>query len=244
MSPDCRSHDVIDHWRSTYVLNKSTLVLEGVTLAQVVELVVEVLVDLAGSAVLDEQAAEDTQTTHPHNLTVIQHISTLSLEHSLGPLSPCCHPKPCISLRLPPLSAALSWCFGANLRWHSSIGGTLPLTETTVTSNAAGGGQLPGAGTRVHSDGLLDNEAIGDELADGLAGVGVGDLVDLIWVEPDLALAAVGDAGGQALLGAEIDPTGAIVSAIQYSGGLTGRGRRRCAVRSLRSRPGALRAAV
>lgn len=52
------------------MLNKGTLVLEGVTLAQVVELVVEVLVDLASGAVLDEQAAEDTQTTHPHDLTV------------------------------------------------------------------------------------------------------------------------------------------------------------------------------
>jgi hypothetical protein len=45
-------------------------VLEGVTLAQVVELVVKVLVNLAGSAVLDKETAEDTQTAHPHDLTV------------------------------------------------------------------------------------------------------------------------------------------------------------------------------
>jgi hypothetical protein len=50
------------------VFNECTLVLEGVTLAEVVELVVEVLVDLAGGAVLDEQAAEHTQTAHPHHL--------------------------------------------------------------------------------------------------------------------------------------------------------------------------------
>lgn len=50
------------------MLDEGTLVLEGVTLAQVVELVVEVLVDLAGGAVLDQQAAEDTETAHPHNL--------------------------------------------------------------------------------------------------------------------------------------------------------------------------------
>jgi hypothetical protein len=37
----------------TYVLNQCSLVLEGVTLAQVVEFVVEVLVDLATSTVLD-----------------------------------------------------------------------------------------------------------------------------------------------------------------------------------------------
>lgn len=54
----------------TYVLNEGTLVLEGVTLAQVVELVVEVLVDLAGSTVLDQQAAEDTELAHPLDLAV------------------------------------------------------------------------------------------------------------------------------------------------------------------------------
>ena len=58
----------------TYMLDECTLVLERVTLAQVVEFVIEVLVDLASRAVLDEQAAEDTQTTHPHDLT-IHHIS-------------------------------------------------------------------------------------------------------------------------------------------------------------------------
>ena len=52
------------------MLDERTLVLEGVTLAQVVELVVQVLIDLAGGAVLDEQAAEHTQTTHPHDLAV------------------------------------------------------------------------------------------------------------------------------------------------------------------------------
>ena len=44
--------------------------LESVTLAEVVELVVEVLVDLAGGAVLDEQAAQDAETTHPHHLAI------------------------------------------------------------------------------------------------------------------------------------------------------------------------------
>lgn len=38
----------------TYVLNERTLVLEGVTLGGVVELVVEVLVNLAGGTVLDK----------------------------------------------------------------------------------------------------------------------------------------------------------------------------------------------
>lgn len=60
----------------TYMLNKSTLVLEGVTLAQVVELVVKVLVDLAGGTVLDQQTAEDTKTAHPHDLAA--HCQQLS----------------------------------------------------------------------------------------------------------------------------------------------------------------------
>jgi hypothetical protein len=58
------------------VLDECTLVLEGVTLAQVVELVVEVLVNLASGAILDEQAAEDTQTTHPHDLSVSKTLET------------------------------------------------------------------------------------------------------------------------------------------------------------------------
>ena len=54
----------------TYVLDKGTLVLEGVTLAQVVELVVEVLVDLAGGTVLDQETAENTLAAHPDDLAV------------------------------------------------------------------------------------------------------------------------------------------------------------------------------
>ncbi len=52
------------------MLNEGTLVLKGVTLAQVVELVVQVLVDLAVVAVLDEKAAENTETAHPEDLAV------------------------------------------------------------------------------------------------------------------------------------------------------------------------------
>lgn len=54
----------------TYVLNEGTLVLEGVTLAQVVELVVEVLVDLAGGTVADEETTENTHAAHPEDLAI------------------------------------------------------------------------------------------------------------------------------------------------------------------------------
>ena len=38
------------------------------------------------------------------------------------------------------------------------------------------------------SDGLLDNKTVLDQLPDVLPGVGIGDLVDLIGVKPDLKL--------------------------------------------------------
>lgn len=55
------------------MFDEGPLVLECVTLAEVVELVVEVLVDLATSTVLDEEAAQDTEAAHPEDLTVRQH---------------------------------------------------------------------------------------------------------------------------------------------------------------------------
>lgn len=62
------------------MLNEGTLVLEGVTLAAVVQLVVEVLVDLAAGTVLDEKTAEDSEAAHPENLAGHTSVgSTLAL---------------------------------------------------------------------------------------------------------------------------------------------------------------------
>lgn len=58
----------------------------------------------------------------------------------------------------------------------------------------------------MHGDLLADDETVGHELADCLAGVCVGDFIHFIGVEPDLALAAANDGGREALLGTEIDP--------------------------------------
>jgi hypothetical protein len=66
----------------TYVLNQSTLVLEGVTLAQVVELVVEVLVDLAGGTVADEETTENTHAAHPEDLAVEREKHHISMDCS------------------------------------------------------------------------------------------------------------------------------------------------------------------
>ena len=193
------------------MLNKGTLVLEGVTLAQVVELVVEVLVDLAGGTVLDEQTTEDTLAAHPDDLAVD------NLSASVSPTVP-------FLLHLPPISILLlrrqdtssSFHLGERLviPGHTSVLGTLSLTETTVATLTAGLVQLPGARARVHGNGLADDEAIGDELADGLARVGVGDLAGLVRVEPDLALTAADNCGSQALLSTEVDPVDGVLSAI------------------------------
>jgi hypothetical protein len=58
----------------------------------------------------------------------------------------------------------------------------------------------------VHGDGLADDKSICDELSDGLTGVGVRDLADLIRIKPDLSLSAAHDGGRQALLSGEVDP--------------------------------------
>ena len=66
--------------------------------------------------------------------------------------------------------------------------------------------QFPSTRTRVHRDLLADNEAIRHELADRLAGIGVGDFVDFVRVEPDLALATAYNRGREPLLCTQVDP--------------------------------------
>lgn len=58
----------------TYMFNQSALVLEGVTLAKVVQFVIEMLVDFARSAIFHEQTAEDSEPTHPQDLAGCQCI--------------------------------------------------------------------------------------------------------------------------------------------------------------------------
>ena len=95
---------------------------------------------------------------------------------------------------------------GVHLPRHPSILGTLPLSKPPMPSNPPRLVQFSGAGARMHRDLLANDEAIGDELADRLAGVGVGDLINFVRVERDLALAAVGHGRREALLRAEINP--------------------------------------
>jgi len=102
-----------------------------------------------------------------------------------------------------------------------------------VSSESLCSGHLSRTGSGVHCDWLADDEAISNELADGLTGVGVGDLGDLIGVEPDLALSASDNGGRKALLGTKVNPRSHSVS---LSDGKVSAGRvvRRCRCRDRR----------
>merc|ERR1712147_311046 len=73
---------------------------------------------------------------------------------------------------------------------HASVLATLTLTSASVAALTLGGQLLAHAVARVDLGRLLDHKTVLSELANIKAGVRHGDLVDLIWVEPDLALTA------------------------------------------------------
>jgi hypothetical protein len=89
----CRPVSICSPSRSlviAYVLNQCSLVLECVTLAEMVQLVVEMLVNLAAGTVLDEKTAENSESSHPHNLTIQSFISTcIPFTSSSIPLRAC-----------------------------------------------------------------------------------------------------------------------------------------------------------
>jgi hypothetical protein len=58
----------------------------------------------------------------------------------------------------------------------------------------------------VHCDWLADDKAIFGELSDGLSGVGLGDFLSFVGIEPNLALSAVENRRREALLSAKVDP--------------------------------------
>lgn len=47
---------------------------KGVTLAEMVELMVQMLVDLAAGTVFDEETTENSKAAHPNNLAVVERI--------------------------------------------------------------------------------------------------------------------------------------------------------------------------
>lgn len=75
-----------------------------------------------------------------------------------------------------------------------------------MSADLSCGGQVPGTSAAVHGDWFLDDEAIGEEFSDSLAGVGVGDFIQFVGIEPDLALAAAGNGGSEPLLSSKVHP--------------------------------------
>jgi hypothetical protein len=53
-----------------------------------------------------------------------------------------------------------------------------------MSTNSSSSLKITGSRSRVHSNRLANDEAIGDELPNGLAGVCVADLVGLVGVQP------------------------------------------------------------
>lgn len=67
------------------MLDQCSLMLERVTLTQVVELVVQMLVDLARGAVFDQETAEDSETAHPEHLARQGHKNLSQIVTSYHP---------------------------------------------------------------------------------------------------------------------------------------------------------------
>ena len=68
------------------------------------------------------------------------------------------------------------------------VGCSLPLTEPAVPALPPGLVVGSNAGPGVDSHRLLDHQTILDQLPDVSPGVGVGDLVDLVGVKPNLTI--------------------------------------------------------
>ena len=83
---------------------------------------------------------------------------------------------------------------------HLSIGSTLSLTYTHMPSLLASQGVFPASSPGMENHRLPDDQPIFDQLLDLLAGVGIGDFISLIGVQPDLLFATAKDAGGKPLL--------------------------------------------
>lgn len=157
------------------VLHQDTLVLESVTLGLKVESVVPATLSVGVPLVL-------RAFLHIHVLVDLAGLTVLLQQPPQNP-----HPSE-------PL----------DLGRHTGLGGTLSLTETSVSTGTLGGGVLPSTGTRV-DDGGLNNAVNGgqhdaralvpdgkdshvtilEELPDTGSGVGLANLGGLLGVEPD-----------------------------------------------------------
>merc|ERR1719192_2331590 len=72
---------------------------------------------------------------------------------------------------------------------HTSVPCTFALSHASVTSLPSSLVVLTDTVPGVDGDGLLDDETILDEFPDVLSGIGVGDLIDLVGIQPDFVFA-------------------------------------------------------
>lgn len=87
---------------------------------------------------------------------------------------------------------------------HPGVLRAVTLSQARVTSLPSGLQLLASAETRLNRVGLADDETVLDEAANILSGISVGNLVGLAWIEPDLALAALENGGGESFLKAQV----------------------------------------
>lgn len=125
-------------------------------------------------------------------------------------MAPICYPQVLVNLSSLPVLAQHSSQDSLtphphDLGGHSCLVTTLSLTGTSVSSQSLSSLELTSAGSRVAYNGLADNLAVLDQLADIGSRVGVADVVLLGWVEPDFSLTDSHDGSGQALLRGEVN---------------------------------------
>ena len=87
-----------------------------------------------------------------------------------------------------------------DLRWQTSLGSTLSLTVTGVTTSSLCLSVSSSSGSGVDGDSLLNDGTVLDQSSDSASGVSLGDLRGLVWVQPDLSLTDAHNRGGKSLL--------------------------------------------
>ena len=92
-----------------------------------------------------------------------------------------------------------------NFGRHPSLRSTLPLTHTCMPPLPLGSEEIASTSPGMNDGGLDNDSSILDELLDVGTRVCVANFWLFIGVEPDLALADVGDGGGEPLLRTEVD---------------------------------------
>lgn len=89
---------------------------------------------------------------------------------------------------------------------HAGVTGTVALTSASVASLALGLGHQAHTEARLDGLGLLEYQAVLDELAHSLARGGIANFGGLVGIHPNFALTSLHDAGSQATLQTKVRP--------------------------------------